>query len=58
MASSGDMSAITDSADMMKTVSLKDLRSAVSANIEQDLGIADHDVALTDSQVGIVVTRT
>ena len=35
---------------MMKTVSLKDLKTAVSTNIEQTLGITDHDVALTDSQ--------
>ena len=52
MASSGDITAITDSEDMMQTVSLKDLRNAVSANVEQDLGLDQHDVALTDSQVG------
>ena len=51
MASSGDLKAITDSEDMMKTVSLKDLKNAVTANIEEDLGIAEHDVHLSDSQV-------
>ena len=46
------MANITDSAEMMRAVSLKDLKSAVT-DIEADLGLNDpnKNVVLTDSQV-------
>ena len=52
MAAGGDLANIADSEEMMKTVSLTDLKSAVT-DVVNDLGLNDPDkeVQLTDAQV-------
>ena len=47
----GGLKRITDSRDLMKTVSLKDFEASLTDNITQDLGLNEHEVSLTDSQV-------